>query len=374
MQCPKCGHIQAGNVECTACGIIFEKYERIQARRLQALQTGKVSQDPDSPARKKYGLKVISLICIGLGVLCIPAYYFFIAAEESGVVVCDGTTQSLLEKADQDDSMSGLALQLATENPARNPIEKARNATVSIKSGIGIGSGFFIDKDCHILSNRHVIEFSEKEVKRLLAEKEDLDRRIQYLKEDIEEKTKYFRDMGVRMDENNIPDPLGMSIRTLQRDQARYDQIERQLEGNDPLYRNITVYLVDGSAHDADVLAMSDNYDLALLSVRSSECPCLEVGSDEQPQLGQKVFAVGNPSGLTHTVTAGILSGYRQSGESRFIQTDAPINPGNSGGPLINANGFVLGINTMVLRNTEGIGFAIPIETAFEEFSEYLSL
>ena len=70
----------------------------------------------------------------------------------------------------------------------------------------------------------------------------------------------------------------------------------------------------------------------------------------------------------------GILSGYRQAAEHSFIQIDASINPGNSGGPLIDAKGRVLGINTMILRDTEGIGFAIPIETAFEEFPEYLSM
>lgn len=110
------------------------------------------------------------------------------------------------------------------------------------------------------------------------------------------------------------------------------------------LYRNITVYLVDGSAHDADVLAMSDNYDLALLSVRSSECPCLKVGSDEQPQLGQKVFAVGNPSGLTHTVTAGILSGYRQSGESTFIQTGVSEINGNGSRETTSAAVLAVGL------------------------------
>ncbi len=372
MQCPKCGHIQTGKVECNACGIIFEKFDRIQARRPQALQTKKLSQVPDPYSRKKIGLKVIFLIGIGLAVLCIPAYYFFIAAEESSVDVDAGTRQPLPEKADQNGSMSGIALQLAIENPARNPIEEARNATVSIESGIGIGSGFFIDRDCHILSNRHIIELSEKEVKRLLRKKEGLKIRIQYMKKEIEKKARYFRDMGRRIDEDNIPESLKTSIRDLEQDQARYDRIVRQLEGNDPLYREITVSLVDGSTHGAEVLAMSENYDLVLLRVRSTECPCLKVGPERQPQIGQKVFAIGNSSGLTRTVTSGILSSYPKAGENKVIQTDTPINPGNSGGPLIDAKGFVLGISTWDLRYTEGIGFAIPIERAFEEFSEYL--
>ena len=69
-------------------------------------------------------------------------------------------------------------------------------------------------------------------------------------------------------------------------------------------------------------------------------------------------------------MTSGVFSGEREQGEQRLLQTDAPINPGNSGGPLITENGRVIGINTMVLRGTQGIGFAIPIETALDQFSE----
>jgi S1-C subfamily serine protease len=70
-------------------------------------------------------------------------------------------------------------------------------------------------------------------------------------------------------------------------------------------------------------------------------------------------------------VTAGIFSGYRQREDTKeiFLQTDAPTNPGNSGGPLIDERGFVHGVNTMIIKDTQGIGFAIPIQAVFEEFS-----
>jgi S1-C subfamily serine protease len=89
------------------------------------------------------------------------------------------------------------------------------------------------------------------------------------------------------------------------------------------------------------------------------------------PRQGDRVYTIGNPVGLRNTVTAGIFSGYRRHEDSGeiYLQTDAPINPGNSGGPLIDERGRVLGVNTMILQNTQGIGFAIPVTTVFEEFS-----
>ena len=154
--------------------------------------------------------------------------------------------------------------------------------------------------------------------------------------------------------------------------QARYDEIEQLLQGADGLNGDIEISLVDGSTYDAVLVDTSDEHDLALLHIESSNCPCLQATSVEQIQFGQKVYTIGNPSGLRHTVTGGVLSGYRQKGQTKLIQTDAPINPGNSGGPLIDELGRVLGINTMILRDTEGIGFAIPIETALEAFANYL--
>jgi S1-C subfamily serine protease len=94
------------------------------------------------------------------------------------------------------------------------------------------------------------------------------------------------------------------------------------------------------------------------------------MGSSTELEVGERLFTIGNPVGLAYTVTSGVFSGQRSDGEQRLLQTDAPINPGNSGGPLLEENGQVVGINTLVLRGAQGIGFAIPIETAYEEFFE----
>jgi S1-C subfamily serine protease len=84
--------------------------------------------------------------------------------------------------------------------------------------------------------------------------------------------------------------------------------------------------------------------------------------------VGARLYTVGSPLGLAYTVTSGIFSGERQLGTQRLLQTDAPINPGNSGGPLLNEAGMVVGINTMGVRGAQGLGFAIPIEAALQEF------
>jgi S1-C subfamily serine protease len=82
------------------------------------------------------------------------------------------------------------------------------------------------------------------------------------------------------------------------------------------------------------------------------------------------VYTIGNPSGLAYTVTTGVVSGLREMNGKSYVQTDAPINAGNSGGPLINEQGRVIGINSMVMRGVNGIGFAIPIETMYAEFPQ----
>src|SRR5205807_2923007 len=117
-----------------------------------------------------------------------------------------------------------------------------------------------------------------------------------------------------------------------------------------------------------------DRTDIALLKIDAgADLAVAPLGNSDEVQIGEWVMAIGNPFGLDHTVTAGIISakgrrdvrpGGSQSGYYDFIQTDASINPGNSGGPLINARGEVIGINTAMNAQAQGIGFAIPINMA----------
>ncbi|MGB9668114.1 MAG: trypsin-like peptidase domain-containing protein [Thermosulfidibacteraceae bacterium] len=131
---------------------------------------------------------------------------------------------------------------------------------------------------------------------------------------------------------------------------------------------NIRVVLYDGSIYNAKIIGSDKRSDVALLKILANRnfIPA-KLGDSDKLDVGDIVLAIGNPFGLSCTVTAGIVSAKgRILGEDffdQFIQTDASINPGNSGGPLVNTRGEVVGINTAILSNAQGIGFAIPINT-----------
>jgi len=131
----------------------------------------------------------------------------------------------------------------------------------------------------------------------------------------------------------------------------------------------VTVHLKDGRTIPAEIKGLDPKTDLALLKLKKKGTyPALPLGDSDQLRVGDWVLAVGNPFGLENTVTAGIVSAKgRVIGAGPyddFIQTDASINPGNSGGPLINLKGEVVGINTAIVAQAQGIGFAIPINLA----------
>ncbi len=134
--------------------------------------------------------------------------------------------------------------------------------------------------------------------------------------------------------------------------------------------QEILVQLEGGREIPAMPVGAEPGIDIALLHLNERDLTPAELGNSGALQVGEWVMAIGNPFGLSHTVTAGIVSalgrdyrdmGMRQRGYQNFIQTDASINPGNSGGPLVNVEGEVVGINTAIAAAGQGIGFAVPI-------------
>ena len=133
----------------------------------------------------------------------------------------------------------------------------------------------------------------------------------------------------------------------------------------------VTVLFLDGHEANGTVVGSDRHTDLAVVKVDEKNLPALPLGDSDVLEVGDWVLAIGNPFGLSHTVSAGIVSakgrtrddvrGLDPSGYFNFIQTDASINPGNSGGPLLNLKGEVIGINSAIRANANNIGFAIPI-------------
>lgn len=122
--------------------------------------------------------------------------------------------------------------------------------------------------------------------------------------------------------------------------------------------------------YDAKVIGDDPELDLAVLKINADkDLPTVKLGNSNQIQVGDWAVAIGNPYGLDHTVTVGVISAKGRPldiGQAKFkdlLQTDASINPGNSGGPLLNLQGEVIGINTAINAEAQGIGFAIPINT-----------
>lgn len=133
----------------------------------------------------------------------------------------------------------------------------------------------------------------------------------------------------------------------------------------------VTVTLTDGRSFEGAVVGTDKVTDVAAVKIDAQNMPAVVLGNTDELSPGQWAIAIGNPLGLDNTVTAGIISALGRSSSEvgipdkrvQFIQTDAAINPGNSGGPLLNDQGEVIGMNTAIRKDAQGLGFAIPVET-----------
>lgn len=368
-QCPKCSSRITNRIECENCGIVFEKYFQAEARR---------KTRPEQAVGEEAGQRGrLAILLVGLAVISVVVYFGVrshvspgrTGAESPGIARKSGN-------AEGNSMPSSAARTVAVDEKLlqEEPIQRALKATVSVRTPWGsIGSGFFVGEH-EVVTNKHVVTFDDAKYEELKNRVErnrkimDLEAvKISELKKRAEQMPSGPNRSQLELIIQGREAELNKYLPLQREDEERFAKIKEQRDSSD-----IRIVMEDGKEYPVNTMTTSSARDLALLKVYSVSGRILKPNAEGRNlEQGQVVYAVGSPMGLSSTVTSGIFSSYRKMAGSNetYLQTDAAINPGNSGGPLIDNQGNVIGVNTMVLTNTEGIGFAIPIEAVFEDFS-----
>ncbi len=375
MKCPKCGYEQPGTKVCESCGLIFERYRKNIELREQ-IRSAETVEYPQKGRGLMVGIggALVAVLIVG-GVAMFRNAGVAPAASVPTPVSVQVTPAGPAQV--QPDTFSGrdIASQLEASVPPQNLVEKARNATVFIQTPWGVGSGFFIDDSGTILTNKHVVVLSDEEVAELGAEiqgmKKEASLRQAMIKSNKETYQKVVsgkaRIVGNQLSVNELEERIKHDDEKMEEFLQVIADAEQKLD--EMKFRpEISIVLADGSLLDGSVDRVSDEHDLALVSLYGDVySPTIPAGNSGTLGQGDQLFTVGSPLGIRHVVTSGIFSGIVEVDGKEMLQTDAPINPGNSGGPLINGAGQVVGINTLKISGAQGLGFAIPIETALQE-------
>jgi len=380
MKCPKCGSFNDdGALQCGGCGIYFDKFKKIQERKKsKPAITNKLNRTERtssfSPVLK---LGVVAILSGGI-------VFFLMSSDQLKKDDSElaSSNSSILEFVSTDNvkvaEKTGIIANIEKDYMPRTPIEEVRNATVFIETQWDtLGSGFFISSSCKVVTNKHVITFNidnvlaDLDINPVIRERADKEREIinaalrelqlKWDKRSQNDTSSYFYGRA----SDNITDERR---RLVEKFHSSHERVKKQyIQEMKDLERSVQntsfhVTLIDGSEFDVYKVDRYGEYDLATFQLPGKNCPYISTAPSDDLIQGEQLFTVGSPSGLTYTVTSGVFSGYREMEDGLYLQTDAPINPGNSGGPLVTKSGKVVGINTMILLGTEGIGFAIPIE------------
>ncbi len=306
--------------------------------------------------------------------------------------------ESLAATVKRHNGFEDLEQELWAAFPPKSGVEKASLTTVTINSPTGKGSGFFISDRGHVLTNRHVLEGDPEQITRAeseleavskimndraswLSHEEDRLKQARINLEKIKEsaaavKNREKRRQALALYDDRLDEYRSWKTR-IEQQREEHEKQKEDLRYERYLFKNraamagaashFTVIARDGRELHAYLVRASETHDLALLKIDGYHTPRLDPADIEIPGQGSEVYAIGGPAGLRDSVSRGVISGL----EGGFIKTDAGIYPGNSGGPLVTPEGKAVGVNTFKLLTSkfEGLGFAIPIRTALEEFS-----
>ena len=336
-------------MRCEACGVYFAKLQQQAALREAAVRRSAAPGPADAASRSMRG--------VGLGGLAV-------AMVLTGAAVYWYMRLHMPPGADSDIAA----------------VQAARRATVFIKTGWGAGSGFIVDEQCHVITNRHVVETDTRKVE--LKVQRDLRPDIAQARARLQAQL-----LGRQQELEQLRGQPGTEARQAQLEdlieriqmtistQSEHIQDSIADEVDDTRRLGFIVSLPDGTTYPGIHAQLSADSDLALFQLPAVSCPFIPIGRARALAVGQRVYTVGNPGGPDHTilkftVTSGVFSGMSRINGTTYVQSDAPINPGNSGGPLITAQGQVVGINTLIVSGKPGLGFAIPIEAVFDAFPQ----
>jgi serine protease Do len=363
MDCPKCGHNQSNTVKCESCGVYFSKLTQpgVAATPVTAFEA--------SSRAPSVGALVLVAVLAGGGV-----YYLMRASHEQRA---PAAVAAIASEAAATAGIPAASSTLAPAASVTDAIGAARSATVFIRTAWGLGSGFIVDSDCHVVTNRHVVETDGARVAANLDRTPEMQAGIAVTQKSLQSAiaaAQLHRHVLAGQPGNNLEViQLDSQIRDMQQILANLPQqvdadINRRVSDADK--SGFSVSLLDGTRYDGLTARLSEHSDLAVFQLPATYCSFIAADPTATLKVGQRVYTIGNPSGLAYTVTSGVLSGLREMDGTTYLQTDAPINPGNSGGPLITEQGRVVGINSSVMRGVQGIGFALPIEAVYSAFPE----
>jgi serine protease Do len=365
MDCPKCGHSQDNTIKCESCGVYFAKLAPSAA-------PARVAAVPEEAGR---GFNVGAVV---LGALIAGGVVYYLMrgghappAPAAPAAIAAAPLQPTVAAPYTATAPAAAALS------AVSAVEAARGATVFIHTAWGFGSGFIIDAECHVVTNRHVVETDATRVTANVDHNPEIQASIVAQQQRLQGAI-YAAQLHRRV----IANQPGANLERMQLDeqirqmQQALTTLPKQLDAevtnrvNDADQSGFSVTMLDGRRFDGLHARLSGDSDLAVFQLPANDCPFIVADRNAELRVGERVYTIGNPSGLEYTVTSGVVSGMREMEGQRYVQTDAPINPGNSGGPLITEKGRVIGINSRVMRGVQGIGFAIPIDAVYAAFPE----